>query len=103
MTFVCKVCIRLHTPSDLQLGHNPENKYAKRYTYQAQTLKPVFMSENIASVMELIAAGHCVIAPHVAGVGPPWAGMQALCGIQYDKVHASLTERDEGHWKHNRT
>jgi hypothetical protein len=82
----------------LRLGYK-NKKEAKRYTYQNQTVKPVFMADSVASVTELIAAGHsCVPVQHVAP--PP---VQALCGIQYDKVHASLTERDEGNWKHERT
>jgi hypothetical protein len=49
------------------------------------------MSDSIALVMELIAAGHCVAVPHVAGEGGE--PKQALCWIQYDKIHGSLTER----------
>jgi hypothetical protein len=55
----------------LQLGYKHESKDAKRHTYQTQTLKPLFISDAIASVTELIAAWHCVRAvpvPHVAGV-----------------------------------
>jgi hypothetical protein len=80
----------------LQLGYKHKNKGAKRYTYQTQTVKPVFMSDSRVSVTALIAAVHFVPAvpvPHVAGVGgPPLLPGQALCGIQCDKVHASLTE-----------
>ena len=83
-----------HDYTHLQLGRKHESKDAKRYTYQTQTVKPVFMSDTIASVTELISAGHCVAVPHVAGVGGPPALLgQALCGIQYDKIHGSLTER----------
>jgi hypothetical protein len=72
----------------LQFGHKQERKDAKRYTYQTQTVKPVFMSDSIVSLTELIAAGHCVAVPHVAVE----RGEQALCGIQYDKSHGSLIE-----------
>ncbi len=68
----------------VQLGHKHERKDAKRYTYQTQTVKPVFMSDTTASVTELIPAGHCVAVPHVAGVDSP-PTLQALCGTQYDK------------------
>ena len=85
----------------LQLGHKHESKDAKRYTYQTQTVKPVFMSDSTASVTELIAAGHCVAVPHVAGEGGEPG--QALCGIQHAKNHGSLTKKDEGNWKHDRT
>ncbi len=87
----------VHMTTHLQLGHKHESKDAKRYTYQTQTLKPLFISDAIASVTELIAAWHCVRAvplPHVAGVLLSSVSEgQALCGIQYDKIHGSLTER----------
>ena len=41
------------------------------YTYQTLTAKPVIMSENTVSLMELIAAGHAVALPHDAGVRVP--------------------------------
>jgi hypothetical protein len=44
------------------------------YTYHTLTAKPVFISENTVSLMELIAAGHSVALPHDAGG-------QALCGM----------------------
>jgi hypothetical protein len=72
-----------HDYTHLQLGRKHESKDAKRYTYQTQTVKPVFMSDSTASVTELIAAGHCVPVPHVAGVGSP-PPVQALWGIQHD-------------------
>ena len=74
----------------LQVGHKHASKDAKRCTYQTQTVKPVFMSDSTVLVMELIAAGHCVAVPHVAGEGG--APGQALCWIQYAKIHGSLTE-----------
>ncbi len=81
----------------LQLGHKHESTDAKRYTYQTQTVKPVFISDAIALVTELIAAWQFVPAvpwPHVAGVRSPLASSgQALCWIQYAKIHGSLTER----------
>ena len=87
-----------------QLGHKHEITDTKRYIYQTQTVKPVFMSDSTASVTELIAGGHCVVVPHVAGdCFPPVLLGQALCGIQYGKNHGSLTERDEGNWKQDRT
>ena len=64
----------------LQLGHKHEITDTKRYIYQTQTVKPVFMSDSIVSLTELIAAGHCVAVPHVAGEGGEPG--QALCGIQ---------------------
>ena len=78
----------------------------KRYTSQTQTLKPVLMAHSAASSTELIAAGHDVVVPHVSGedcTGGCDSRPQALCGIQYDKSHGSLTERDAGHWKQERT
>ncbi len=51
----------------LQLGHKHESADAMRYTYQTQTVNPVFMSDSAASSTELIAAGHFVDVPHVAG------------------------------------
>ena len=77
----------------LQLGHKHEITDTKRYIYQTQTVKPVFRSDSIVSLTELIAAGHCVAVPHVAGEGGEPG--QALCGIQYAKNHGSLTKRDE--------
>jgi hypothetical protein len=82
----------LYDYTHLQLGHKHERKDSKRYTYQTQTVKPVFMSDTTASVTELIAAGHCVAVPHVAGVDCP-SRLQALCGIQYDKRHG-VTDRE---------
>jgi hypothetical protein len=56
-------------------------------------VKPVFTSDSTVFVKELIAAGHCVPVPHVAGVqGELELEGQALYGIQYDKIHGSLTE-----------
>ena len=46
-----------------------ESVDAMLYTYQTQTVAPVFKSHSAASVTELIAAGHCVAVPHVAGEG----------------------------------
>jgi hypothetical protein len=73
----------LYDYTHLQLGHKHEHKD------QTQTVKPVFMSDTTASVTELIAAGHCVAVPHVAGVGCPprlhAVYTTTLCGIQYDK------------------
>jgi hypothetical protein len=94
-----------HENTHLQLGRKHESKDAKRYTYQTQTVKPFLVVDSVASVTELIASLHFVAAvpvPHVAGV-ICCPTKQALCAIQYDKVHASLTERDEGNWKHDRT
>ena len=54
--------------TDLQLGHKHEITNAKRYIYQTQTVKPVFMSDSIVSLTELIATGHCVAVPHDAGL-----------------------------------
>jgi len=53
----------------LQLGRKHESKDAERYTYETQTVKPVFMADTIVSVTELIAVGHCVFGPHVAREG----------------------------------
>ena len=80
-----------------QLGNKHESADAKGYTYQTQTVKPVFMADSAASLMELIAAGHFVAEPHVSGedrllIGP---SPQSLCGIQYDQSHGSLTASDE--------
>ena len=96
------MCVYEYTHHQLERNH--ESKDAKRYTHQTQTVKPAFMSDTIASVTELIAAGHGVVVPHVVGVRDPPALLgQALCGIQDDKIHVSLTGRDEGNWKHDRT
>ena len=65
-----------------QLGRKHESKDAERYTYETQTVKPVFMSDSTALVKELIADGHCVATPHVAGVQ---GDLQALYGIQYTR------------------
>jgi hypothetical protein len=79
----------IHT---INLGTNMKAKM-QSVTYQTQTVKPVFRSDSIVSLTELIAAGHCVAVPHVAGEGGEPG--QALCGIQYAKNHGSLTKRDE--------
>jgi hypothetical protein len=71
-----------------QLGHKHESKDAKSYTYQTQTVKPVLMSDIIASVTVLIAAGHSVLLPHVEGEGGEPG--QALCGIQYGKIDSRV-------------
>ena len=92
------------------MPHQHESADARLYTYQTQTVTPLFQAHSAASSMERIAAGHSVLVPHVAGEGFPstnsemmgWL-LQALCGRQYDKSHGSLTERDEGNWKHDRT
>jgi hypothetical protein len=83
-----------HDYTHLQLGRKHESKDAKRYTYQTQTVKPVFMADIFASVTELIAAGHCVFGPQDVELRfceLKLAG-QSLCGIKYDKIHGSLTE-----------
>ena len=75
--------------------HQHESADAMLYTYQTQTLTPVFKSHSAASSTELIAAGHCVPVPHVAGEAVCWGLLgQALCWRQYDKSHGSLTERE---------
>ncbi len=72
-----------------QLGHKHESADAKHYSWQDQTVKPVFMAGSIASSMELIDSAHVV--PHDSE-----AEEQALCAIQHDKSHGSLSERVEG-------
>ena len=92
------------------MPHQHESADARLYTYQTQTVTPLFQAHSAASSMERIAAGHCVLVPHVAGEGfvedkelSKGKLLQALCGRQYDKSHGSLTERDQGNWKHDRT
>jgi hypothetical protein len=73
--------------TNLQLGRKHESKDAKSYTYQSQTVKPVFMADTIASVTELIAAGHCVDVPQVVESRLPKPlelklSGQSLCGIK---------------------
>ena len=82
----------VHMTIHLQLGHKHEITDTTRYIYQTQTVKPVFRSDSIVSLTELIAAGHFVLLPHVAGVGCPPA-LQTLWEIQNGKIHGSLTER----------
>jgi hypothetical protein len=84
-----------------QLGHKHESADAVLYTYP--TVKPILMSEIAVSSTELIAAGHAVSVPHVSGEDGSPKSPQSLCGIQNDKSHGSLTERDEGNWKTQRT
>ena len=65
------------------------------YTYQTQTVAPVFMAHSAASSTELIEAAHVLPhgpVPSLRVTGPDEA--QALCGIQYDKSHGSLTKRE---------
>ncbi len=57
------------------------------------------MSDSIVSFTELIAAAHCVVVLVVLHVAEPG---QALCGIQYDKSHGSLIEKDQCNCKHYR-
>ena len=64
-----RACARTHTDIPFQLGHKYEcAAHTKCYTYQTLTAKPVFMAENIVSLMELIAVGHFVSLPHDAGL-----------------------------------
>jgi hypothetical protein len=55
------------------------------YTYQRQTVKPVFQSDSTVSVMELIAAAHASV-PHDEKFLPPPVG-QVLCGMRIGTGH----------------
>ena len=93
LTFAFNVCMTTHF--QLMLKH--ESADSKRYAFQTHTVTPVFIADRAASSTELIAAGHS------GGQEDRRAPtLQALCGIQYDKSHGSLTQRDAGNWKQER-
>ena len=80
-----------HVPSTFETTLAPTMKHntahAMIYTFQSQTVKPVFRSDSTVSVMELIAAAHASV-PHDSGIflpgfplPPPGASGQELCGM----------------------
>ena len=81
-------CVHMTDYTHFQLGHKHESADAKHYSCQDQT---VFMADSIASSMELIDSAHVV--PHDSEAED---SEQALCVIQHDKSHGSLSERVEG-------